>query len=296
MDFAKIVARSLNISWKYKMLWILGFFASFMGGSNVFIGKEHETRAGDFIIQNPWLLAIIIAYLILLFLFFLIMHLICSAGLIKSVADLDENYPPKARESFKSGMVYFWKFLALWVMAIAVAIALFAMIALPIALAFWASVAFGFIFLVLLIPPGLAALFLFLSIYSLAQREIVLGKRGLLEAISQAYRLWRENIGQALVVFLIQLLAGLIMFSLNTFLLLIFAIPLILLAIQSISIVVALLLVEIPMLILFSILLTGFFGTFVNSLYTLFYMELELLRPSSGPNAMPTGNIAGSLT
>ncbi len=296
MDFGSIIARSLNISWKYKILWVLGFFASFIGGSSVFIGKDHETRASEFISQNPWLLAVILGYALLLMLFFLCMHLIGSAGLIDAVSRLGEIHPPRLKESFKSGVVYFWKFLALWGMAIIAAIACFSLIAIPIALSFWASLMIGFIFLAILVIPAIAILFIFFSIYSLAQREIVIGHKTLFESIANAVRLCKKWIGKTLIIFFIDFITGLILFSLNTFLLMLLAIPLILLAIKSTALLLLLLLVEIPLFIIFAIVITGFFGTFMNSLYTIFYLDLKKLTPSAELPEISAEKIAGEST
>jgi len=296
MDFGKIIARSLKISWKYKTLWALGFFASFIGGSSVFIGKDHETRASDFVSQHPWLLAIIIGYIILLLLFFLIMHLICTAGLIDAVSRFEKNGLPGLKESFKSGSTYFWKFLSLWLMAIVIAIVCFGLVALPIALTFWASVTAGFLFLVILIPPGFVIIFFLFSIYSLAQREIVIGNCHLFESIRNAFLLLKKNIRRNLIVFLVDFITALILFSLNTFLLLLFAIPLILMAIQSTAAVILLLLVEVPIFILIAILLTGFFGAFMNSLYTVFYMELKKMATPAESPEISSDKIAGELS
>jgi hypothetical protein len=275
MDFGKLIGRALKIAWNHKILWVLGFFASFLGGSEIFVSEDHKARAGEFISQHPVLLTIVLSYAFFLFVFFLCMHIVGSAGLIKAVSQIEENRPGRLREYCGSGLKYFARFLGLWfILTIAVIIAALAVV-MPIVAGFFFSTLIGVLLLAGLIPVGLIALFIIFTIYHLAQRDIAIGDRSLFDGLGTAYNLLRNHIGKSVVVFLVNMIAGLILFSFNTFLILLLAIPLILGGFESIKAIILLLIMEVPLFIAIAIPLTGFFGTFMNALYTIFYMELQ---------------------
>jgi hypothetical protein len=295
MDFGKLIFRSIRISWGNKNFWILGFFASFFGGSSIFIGDENEIRATEFLSQNPAFVAVLVGYAILLLLFFIIMHLICTGGLISTISKMEKGHNQGLKESFKIGSQFFFRLLLLWLIAVVIGFSSIAMLVAPAVIAFMASSILGYIFIMVFVLLGFPILFFFFSLYSLAQREIVIGQKGIVEGIVSAFKLLKEHLWKNSIAFLISFIAGLILFSINTFLILMFAIPLILGAFYSGTLLLILLLVEIPFFIAIAIILTGFFGTLMNTLYTLFYIELRRLSPPTYP-VIDTNNGAANLS
>jgi hypothetical protein len=287
MDYGKLLNRSFSISWEFKVLWVLGFFASFFGGSSMFINQEHQAKVAGVVSDHPYLIMIILIYALLLVFFFLIMHLICAAGLTDAVVKVEREARCSLKESFKVGAHYFWSFGGLWLIALFTMIAIIALLAIPVAVIFSASVVVGFLILVLVIPIFMAALYAFTSVYGLAQRELIIGGRDIADAIMEGFHLFKAHPGKNLVVFLISLAIGLILFTLNAMLVLVFALPLIFGSFGSATTAVILLIVEVPVFITVAIVVTGYFGAMLSSFFTLFYLELRKLTPYQAIAAAP---------
>jgi hypothetical protein len=287
MDYGKLINRAFSISWKYKILWVLGFFASFFGGSSMFISHEHQAKVANVISDHPYLITIILIYALFLVFFFLIMHLICAAGLTDAVVKVEREGKCGLKEPFKVGAHYFWRFGGLWLLALFTMIAIIALLAIPVAVIFAASVVAGFLILVLVIPIFMAALYAFTSIYGLSQRELVIGGFDIADSIIGGFHLFKKHPGKNLVVFLISLAIGLILFTLNAMLVLIFALPLIFGNFGSATTTVILLIVEVPVFISVAIVITGYFGAMLSSFFTLFYLELRKLTPYQSIETVP---------
>jgi polyferredoxin len=69
MDYIGIIRQSFDLSWKYKLLWTFGFFASFLGGWSQIFKPEYRAQASDFLGNHPLLIIIIAIYTLMLLLF-----------------------------------------------------------------------------------------------------------------------------------------------------------------------------------------------------------------------------------
>jgi len=309
MDYNNLITKAFNISWKHKALWILGFFATSMGyfgghdlkdfrmqdkidnwryGS----GGDVLDRVKDWFEMNTELsIALImffIAMLLLLMLFFFVMNLISIAGLIGAVYKIEKNEKYKLGQLFKIGASYFWRFLGLFILSFIIGFTFVLLIIIPIVLAFIMTPVLGVLAILIGIPFGLAGIFFFGNIYSLAQREIVAYKTPFFKAIGEAYNLLIKHIGPNLVIFIITTILWIVIIIGAVIIAIIFAIPIVLLAAQSVMTLVLSLLIIVPVFLMVAVVVEGFLGTFFNSLMTLFYLELRKLTPhSSVPPPQP---------
>jgi hypothetical protein len=298
MDYGKLIGRALDISWQYKLLWIFGFFAALFGGmsgrSQGFISADDRSQVATFITQHMTLLLILAAYGVFLLLFFLTMHLIGTAGLIGGVIQIERSGSCTIRECFRTGAKYFSRYLGLWILAlITIAVIVFLLI-FPVILAFVISAILGILSLLVVIPLALIAAFFFTNIYALSQREIVIGDKRVGEAITEAYTLIKTHLGKNLVIFIITFAVEIILVTLNMLLTILFSLPLIAGLHRPIGVILMIFFFGIPIFIAVAILLTGIFGVFLNSLFTLFYLELRRLSPPSpavSSASLPPGNI-----
>ncbi|SYZ74522.1 membrane hypothetical protein [Candidatus Zixiibacteriota bacterium] len=285
MDFGRILRRAFDYTFKYKSLWVLGFFSTFFGNTYGFIDRENQTNAAGILFGNPTLLIFLIIYAMTLFFLFIVMHLISTAGLIDAIAGLEDGRKYELKNSFKVGTDTFWRFLGLWLLLIATVLAVAVILAVPIVVAFILSTLLGILFLIALIPAALAAYFVIDMIYLFAQREIVIRRQKIGDAVVTGYFLLKNNLPGNVIAFFIISGIGLVMFALSSLLVLIFALPLIMAGTtQAAAIVFIMLFIEVPIFIAVAILITGSFGTFQNSILTIYYLKIRAL---SAPAAAP---------
>lgn len=176
-------------------------------------------------------------------------------------------------------MGYFLRFLGLFIIFFFMFAIFFALLALPMILAFVLLGAYGLLFLIVVIPVALAGIFLLSTMYSLAQREIIVNNNPVFEAIGEGYRLVTGHLGPNIIIFVLSIALSLVILVAALFVLAICAIPFVIVCIQSIPILILTLVVVLPIFILITVVTAGFLGTFFNALLTLFYLELRKLSP-----------------
>ncbi len=278
MDYGKILKRAFDYTLRHKSLWILGFFSTFFGSTYGFINRDNQTNAAGILFGNPTLLIFLIIYALTLFFLFIVMHLISTAGLIDAVAEMEGGKKYELKSSFKVGTDSFWRFLGLWLLMFSGVLVTAIILAVPAIIAFILETLLGILFLIALIPAALVGYFVIDMIYLFAQREIVIHKSRIGDAVSRGYLLLKNHLAGNVVAFLIVSGIGLVMFALNSLLVLIFAMPLIIAGTpQASAIVFIMLFIEVPIFIAVAILITGSFGTFQNSILTLYYLKIKSL-------------------
>ncbi|UCD16465.1 MAG: hypothetical protein JSV44_08345 [Candidatus Zixiibacteriota bacterium] len=293
MDYGKLVNQSFEISWKYKSLWILGFFASvsfFTGGLENHLKDRTWPTLSDIHIAII-ILAVLTMAIIALFLF--IMHLISVAGLIDGVFRVERGDGYRLRQLFKTGATHFWRFLGLFFIFFLITGSCIVFLVGGVVLAFVFLELVGFLVLLVAIPVGLGVIFFFGNMYSLTQREIVASKISLFDAISEAYQLLTKNLGSNILIFLITAFLGIAIFLISVLLMAAFAIPTLIIATMSLTALIIMLFVSIPVFIGIMVVVEGLLGTFLNSLFTLFYLELRKLTPRQPLPAPGTGPVPG---
>jgi hypothetical protein len=272
-----MIRQAFDLSWKYKWLWIFGFFASFLGGWSQIFKPEYRQKTADFLGNHPILIIVIAVYTFILLLFFIAMHLIAGAGLIDGVTKIIGGGSTRMKELFRSGFRHIRNFAGLWIMMIAtslvIALTFIAIAVVP----FIIAGTWGLLVLPIAIPLAVAVIFMIISLYSLAQREIVIEGRNIFDAIVGSYKLLITYPGQCLIIFLISAFLVMLLFLLNSALFALFSIPLLFIFSYSELVLALVLFVTVPVFIVSAIAISGFFGTVLNSIYTIFYLELKRL-------------------
>lgn len=311
MDYGNLLSRAFNISWKHKILWVLGFFAASMGtfggihdrlpdGAERWFGRINPDLS-DAVVEwfefNPEisiaLVILVIGLVLLLALFFFVMSLICIAGLIDGVIRIEGNQGYTLKKLFKSGASYFWRYLALFFIFFAIGVTTILILITPVILAVIAAGGIGLILLIFIIPIGIAAVFFFGNIYSLTQREIVANQTPIFTAIGEGYRLLIRHVGPNIIIFIINTFLWIAIVIAGLILVAIFVAPIVILAALSKSFLILALVIGIPLFIVVAVILEGFLGTFFNTLMTLFYLELRKLTPFEAPAAARADMAAG---
>ena len=279
MDYGRIISRSFEIAWKYKWLWLFGMFAAGTGFNLKFeyvLGLSPTNPFSSAGMENIDPKTILATYAGLMPIAFLmgLMALFSTASIIDTVNRIERGGSYSFGSAFSAGVDNFFLMFGL-------------------ALIFFVSAIAYMIFLVLLIIllsainkilGGLAGFFLVIAsmflgllvvqILNLSYRVVVMRKCGLFDAISEATKLVKMNIGKNVAAFFIMLVFG-IGFAIITgifWVILNFPIDAIIQAmnLHSYLAMMAALVIGLPISFIFA----GIFGVFGTTFMTLFYIEL----------------------
>ncbi|HEX2898067.1 MAG TPA: hypothetical protein VHP63_08475 [candidate division Zixibacteria bacterium] len=281
MNYGKIVEDSFSFAWRYKSLWIFGLFAGSGGNFNMDFGTNDLSQA-DFAQFDSWepiwqMIVPILAAVLVMGLILFVLHLICSPALVDAVNKIARGGTYKFSESYSRGIDFFFRKLGLTMILIAAVVGIILLAVLPI-------VAINIFGLLLLFPIVIVGAFFAITLYSLAERAMVVRDTSIGDAIDEAYVLMKQNFSKCIVIALIFLglsfgmaivflmLAAMLYFPVN---MLVHAMS------ENRSIIFILgLILGLPI----TLVIGGFVGTFFHSLYTLFYFGL--VDPAS-PYATP---------
>jgi len=264
MDFGKIINNSFKTAWEHKSLWILGLFAggTFTGFNfpsndinfKKYIDFESLGMGRDFMDAMP------------------------PVELIYTLAG-----------SFKAGLHHFWRFLGLFLLSFFVTGISIVVLVLIGVVFFIIHVAVGLISLLFLIPLLILVIFTITNIYSLTQRAMVVRDISIGDALEEAFFLFRNNLLNNLIIFLIHLglTIGLGLAAAIIWLIASLPIGAIVMA-MGVGLVPAMiigLILGLPV----SFVVGGFLGTVFSNIYTYFYFELVEPGGTRQPEPAPAG-------
>jgi hypothetical protein len=265
MDFAKLITKSLQTAWKYKYLWLFGFFLEIMNGSSSARKVQNEWDL------DPGLLIFIIFAAIGLFIIFWLISIFSEGALIHGISRIEFGKNSNLSDCFSAGMSYFPKIFGIKILAIVVTIAAILGGLLFMVPAFIATPALGILVAIFIIPIMIVVAFIVVSIEAWSVRYVVLQKKSWTEGIEYGWHMLKTNVGKTIGVafssFLVKIGLVIVILLCMAFL----AIPFVLLGMASLWLGL------IPGIIvgsIFLILLTGYLGTYGSSVWTYAFMEL----------------------
>ena len=246
MDFGEVLSKAWKITWKFKILWIFGIFASCgtTRGPNLNFNNDFQTNTPlgqgpnlppgfednlfkiAHFFENPAIIVAFISVICILILISIFFSIMGRIGLIKGAADADAGAERLGFGTlWKSGLQYFWRFFGLSLL-----------IGSPILFVYFALVAIGIVALVTLAAGGssndpfsgpvgpalLAALpvicvlicviFLFAIVVSFlgpqAERAIIIENEGVISGLRRGWNVLTKNLGPILIVWLINIVIG----------------------------------------------------------------------------------------
>jgi hypothetical protein len=237
---------------------------------------------------------------------FVILSLISQGALAESVAALDRGESRRFSSAVRAGLSNFWRVLGYYVLFILIVLLVLGLlIAIVVSLVLLmagvfagteamgarvlAAVLAGLVGVVLLIV-GIVMLIALSIVWQFALRGIVVGRERVFASVGSGYRLFRDNLGRSLLVWLIQIAvsigAGIALLIALLLVALVLALPAIFLAIAHyitaaiVAGVAAFLIWLMP-----AVVATGAFGAFGHSYWTLAY--LWLVSPPAEPLQQP---------
>jgi hypothetical protein len=224
MNYGELLSEAFRLTWRNRFLWFFGFFvgggASFNVPSN-FGGQPGAPFGGAtgplrWISENLVLfLTLVIALVVVIALVFILLAMLSHGALVESVAALHQGEPRRFGSAWRAGTANLWRVLGLKILIFLIALGLAILVLLPVGLGVAAvlattdSAGLRVLFIVLLVLVGFLALILVFLPFAItnqfALRELVVGRRRVLDSIGGGFGLFRRNIGRSLLVWLLQL-------------------------------------------------------------------------------------------
>ena len=295
-----------------RYLWFFGFFAgvgssssfnsNFPTGGGGFDDNDFDRSGASalFFGQVPFdgpvsglgvaALVVIVLLGLLIFLVFVILVVISNGGLAESVVAIERGTRPSFGSTWRAGTSRFWRVLGYYILFFLIGLALLIAIAVPLGLVIAAVFAgteatgarvLSVVLAALVGIPLLIVVFVSLSIISqFALREIVVGGEGVLGAVGGGLRIFWQNLGRSILVWLMQI--ALIIVATISLLLagaivgLVLFVPTILLSVAEYTIAAIVTgviagLILVPLIIVVAAAL----GTFNHAYWTLAYLRIS---------------------
>jgi hypothetical protein len=317
MDYSAIIKRAWQVTWRYKALWVLGVFAgvsgcSSSGGSN-YSSKGGSGADSGIMPSLPsssqiqeWLLAILPALIALVILLFVVgiawsvLSIAARGGLIVGVNEIEEGREPALPDLWRAGFARFWSLVGLdiilWLPMFLLAILFVVAVAVPIIAAAAAgsqpdpvalvgplcgSLAVG-------LPVLLVASFVLGIMYFLAQRYIMLGGQGAVQAAGNSWRFLRARFKDTGLMWLVNaglnFVASMVVAIPMVAIGLVAAVPLLLaIGAKNWGAVAALGAVFVIAAMAVSLLYSAVWGTFTSALWTIFFRKVAGMAPAETP-------------
>jgi len=289
MDYGGLVKKSLDIMWRFKYLWLFGFFLEFGSGGGTWFGNlpnkvklpVRDYIRGDFL-EGALVGAILllVAMALLVFLVFLIMYIISQGGMIHCVRKIKAGENASLREGWDAGIKNFWRILGILVIIIIVSLAVAFFTIGPFIIGIVAFKAFGLLLGVILFPLALVLIVTIALIHIYASRTCVIEGKGVFDSIAAGWNMLKGNLGPSLIMTLISV--GSTMAYMFGFVVLGLLLALPFIAIAAFNLYLGIFLGVVVALIYIGI-LSAIWGTYIDSLWTLAYMEMKKLQLQPSP-------------
>ena len=305
-NFGEVLTRAWQIIWKHKVLWIFGILAGCGRGGGGGSGGGQVSGSGDqpfpqleqffqqigqWIENNPWIVAVLVLLVILLVLLSIFLGTIGRIGLIRGTHQAEVGAEHlNFGALFSESMPYFWRVFGLSLLIFLIALIVFIPLALGGALFSVITAGIGAICLLPLICLLIPLLWAFSVVIEQANVAIVLENLSIGDGFRKGWEVVRANVGPVLVLTLIIFIGSGIVGFIIAIPLIAAVLPLIFSAASNttgpIWITVICCAVYFPILLV----LSGILNAYVQSVWTLTYLRLTGKPPQDNPPVLLEAN------
>jgi hypothetical protein len=309
MDYGKVLRRAWEITWRWKVLWILGFLVGLGSGGGGGGGGSYSGDGSEFQSIPPAVIGLIIALVCLAVLIAIavwVVSVIARGGLIAGVQQVEDEGSTTFGQAWRVGVSRFWSLFGIGILAaipfiilLFVGIIVLVLIFTGSGLAFDSSETIGGLGIATGILFGgtfccgmiiLAIVLEQIRIY--AERAAVLEGLGWIEAFKRGWDVLKANIGPTIVFWIIFFVIGFLLFMIIAFILIAAFVPFIAMfaatdpgAWWAVPICCGGLIA-----IIVGALLSAIVQTFTSATWTLVYREMTgLAQPAAVVVAEPAG-------
>jgi len=275
MGYGDLLGKAFSTAWKYKYLWLLGFFVAGMSiPSSQFDFGEHDIdRFGSYFSPAEWGFILFIGIAILfVILILLVLNRICAGGLIANTARIERAESHNLSLAWDAGLRYFWRLVGLFICFLFLFIGTAGIAVVLGIIAAAIETVLLILSLIVLIPLLFACFFVLAIIGSYAERFIVLENQGVFTAIESGFRLFKKEPGKSTAMGFIALIVSVSLGIGAWITFMIMIVPLV--GIGMLNLLAALipgLLIVLPLMILVS----AYLGTYRSCLWTFFFMQFR---------------------
>jgi hypothetical protein len=238
MDYGRVLSRAWEITWRYKVLWILGFLVA-LGSGNGGAGSGYRFGANDFrnfnnfpslqplpnltgLLVTLGCLALIVALVVF------VLSLIARGGLIAAVIQAEDGETLSLSSAWRAGGARFWTLLGIWALTsllpavLLIGVAIIGVVSLLGAAGGTlfrqnpnpgALIGGGAAILVACCCTSICGLIIITGVLQqirlYAERAAMLEGRGAVAAFGRGWQVLRQRFGPTLMLWLIFLLIGL---------------------------------------------------------------------------------------
>jgi hypothetical protein len=311
MDYGKVLSRAWEITWRWKVLWILGFLASLGNVSGTSSNVSYSTDSGDWgyryhgpqIPAEVWaILAGAVCLGLIIGIIIWVVSVIARGSLIAGVQQVEDEGATGFRQAWRVGVSRFWTLFGISILAAIpiiilvlsgiAALVAFILGAVSLDLESPAAPILGGLFCGGTFCCGLVILAVILDqIRVYAERAAILEGLGWIESFKRGWDVLKENLGPTIVLWLIFLIVGLVLAAAIFMVLLAIFVPFIAVVanIDPGPWLVAPICCGGLIAIIFGALVSAIIETFTSATWTLAYRELTGIAeaPAVEPVAEP---------
>jgi hypothetical protein len=233
MDYGRLITRSLHLTWRYKWLWLLGFFAAESSGSvsyngqgltNSFpgtgvrgaLGQPNFTPFLSWIQGHLALLVVAAVALLVIFVVFFFISCAAEAAVVRGAEAADRDEEITLGRAISLGMERFWPVLRVRLLLLLAAVEVALIVAVLVGLIVVGLVVHAYLAVVLLVVALIGfGVLLFLvavvvpTVTRLWLRAAILDRTGAVDGMTAAITLIRRRPGQVVVLWAIELAVSL---------------------------------------------------------------------------------------
>ncbi len=229
MDFGEVLTSAWKIVWKHKVLWIFGILAGCSrgeagngggGGSgyrthapsgmNPFPGmQQYATQFANWISTHWWVIFLVFAVVLVLFLIAIFLVTIGRIGLIRGTFRADSGAEHLGfMELWDESLPYFWRvFLLSLLVGLAALVLVFGLLALGFGAAIF-TLGIGFLCIIPLLCVLALALWFVGIVIEQAEAAIVIENLGIMEGLERGWAVVKTHVGPVLLMWLILAVIG----------------------------------------------------------------------------------------
>jgi len=209
MEYMKIVEKSFSNAWRYKFLWLFGFFVSVtdgFGGGHWWTDKMdrfdnwHSFRDYCCFDIEPALIIMFVLAAVAIWFLFWVMAVLSEGALIHGISRKELNQEVSFKDCWSAGFGKFFRLFGIMLVAIAAVLLSLVGFLVVIVPSYFASTALGVLLTLFAVPLLLAIILLVICVEGWAIRFGMLYDNTWLTAIVKGWSLFKENIWKTLGV------------------------------------------------------------------------------------------------
>jgi hypothetical protein len=255
MDFGKVIGRAWQITWRWKILWVLGFLASLASsggggspGNAAFSGSGEEFGFGpwttaefqEFLAPLVGTIILVICVLFIIAIALWVVSVIARGGLIAGVQQVEDEGRTTFRSAWVAGRRKFWTLFGLGILAALPMLVVIFVLAILFAAGIAAGVGlmdveqwlgisaiiFSTIILLCFICCGLFVIGIILEqIRVYGERAAILEDLGWIEAFKRGWQVLKDNLGATIIFWILFAVLGLGLFIILSVIMLLVFVP-----------------------------------------------------------------------